>query len=68
MQDGVSAGVLDITASGIANVDSSKGGKGSGQYVSLFACLPGSQYCRDTQNLLPIEILGNAEFGNFGST
>ena len=62
--DGVLSGVLDITASGIANVDSGKGYKVSGQYISLFPWLPGSQYCRDVKPLLPIELLGNVNFGN----
>ena len=47
VQDGVLTGVLAITADGIDNVASCKGDKGSGQSVSLFPLLPGSQYYRD---------------------
>ena len=62
--DGVSASVLAITSAGIANVPSSKGVKGSGQTVSFFPWLPGSQYCCDAKTLLTIELLGNVKFGN----
>ena len=50
----VSAGVLAITLAGIADVSSGKGGKGSGQSVSLFMWLPVSQYFRDVKPLVPI--------------
>ena len=47
VQDGVSTGVLTITAAGIDNVASGKGGKGSGQSASWLPLLPGNQYYRD---------------------
>ena len=54
VQDGVSAGVLDITVAGISNVASSKGGKGSVQSISLFPWLPISQYFHDAKTFVPI--------------
>ena len=65
--NGVLAGVLDIISAVIANVASGKRVKGAGKSVSLFPWLAGSQYFRDGKPLLPIELLGNVEFGNCGN-
>ena len=66
MQDGVSAGVLAITATVIANVDTRMRGKVLSQSVPLLPLLPGSQYCRDAKHFLPIKYLGTSSLATVG--